>query len=90
MIVALILFAVTLPDTVKFVKVPSVVMFGWLPLVIVALMVLAVMLFATLKFCNPFRLVIFAVVELMLLPVILPFTVNALKLPRLVIVFSAV
>ena|ERR1700741_1498298 len=45
--------------TVKFVSVPSVVIFGWLLVVIVALIVLASILLATVRFVNVPRVVIF-------------------------------
>ena len=76
---ALKLAAVTLPDTVKFVSVPSVVMFGWFAVVSVTLIVLALMLLATLKFCKPFRLVMFAVT---------PLNTSAVTVPATVILFA--
>ena len=94
-VVAYKVFSVVLPDTVKFVSVPSVVIFGWFDVVTVALIVPALILLPTLK------LVMLALkalkasavtvpVAVMLFAYTLPFTVSALKLPKLVIVFCAV
>ena len=94
-------FVCILPDTVKFVKVPSVVMFGWFDVVSVALIEFAVIVLATVRFCNPLIVVMFASAELntsavtvpatvILFAYTLPFTVSPLKLPKLVIEFNAV
>ena len=77
-VVAFKVLVVVLPDTVRFVKVPSVVMFGWFAVVSVALIVLALMLLATLKFCNPFRVLILASAELNTPAVTVPATVMLL------------
>ena len=77
-VVAFKVLVVVLPDTVRFVKVPRVVMFGWFAVVSVALIVLALMLLATLKFCNPFRFVMFAVTPLNTSAVTVPATVMLL------------
>ena len=74
-LVAYNVFSVVLPDTVKLVSVPSVVMFGWFAVVIVALIVLAVILLATVRFCNPFSVVILASAELNTSAVTVPATV---------------
>ena len=67
----------------------------------VALIVFALILLATVRFCKPFNVVMFARAELntpdvtvpdtvILFALILPLTVKALKLPKLVMVFCAV
>ena len=53
-----------------------------------ALIVAALIIFVTLRFCKPLIVVILAVVELILLLVILPNTVSAVKLPKLVMLAS--
>ena len=58
----LIAAAVTLPVTVRFVRVPTVVILGWLPVVNVPLIVFVLMLLVTVRFCNPLRLLMLAVV----------------------------
>ena len=75
---ALIVDEVTLPDTVKSVSVPKVVILGWFAVVMVALIEFALMLFATFKFCNPLMLVRFASGELNTSAVTVPVAVRLL------------
>ena len=81
----LILFAVTLLDTVRLVKVPTWVMFGCKAVLIVPAKVVPVIAPLTVKLVKPLRLAIVAVVVLIEFDVMLPLTVNAVKLPKLVI-----
>ena len=81
----LILFAVTLFDTVRLVKVPTCVMLGCKAVLIVPPKVVPVIAPFTVKLVKPLRFVIVAVVVLIEFDVMLPLTVNAVKLPKLVI-----
>ena len=74
-LVAYSVFSVVLPDTVKLVSVPKVVILGWFDVVSVALIVFALMLFATFKFCSPLIAVKLARAELNTSAVIVPATV---------------
>ena len=87
-VVAYSVLSVVLPDTVRFVSVPSVVMFGWFDVVTVALIVFDVILFATVRFCIPPRLPIVALTTLIAFAVTFPLTVIALNLPNAVILSS--
>ena len=69
---------VTLPDTVRFVNVPKVVMFGWFDVVIVALIEFALILPATFRLCNPLMLVRLASGELSTSAVTVPVAVRLL------------
>ncbi len=85
--------------TVRFVNVPTVVMLGWFAVVMLALNVAASIAPVTLNVCKPVILVMFACAELKvpavtvpdtvkLLAKMLPLTVKAVRLPKLVILFN--
>jgi hypothetical protein len=65
-------------DTFRFVSVPTLVMFGWFAVVILALIVAALILPATFKFCRPLIAVILARAVLNTPVVVVPDTVRLL------------
>ncbi len=87
-VVLLILPELTEPLTVRLLKVPMPVILGWSAVVSVPAKVVAVKPPFTVKDVRPVRLLIVAEVVLIEPAVTLPVTVNALKLPRLVILFN--
>jgi len=88
-VVALRLPASTVPLTVKLPKVPRLVILGCAAVVNVPPSVVPVIAPFTLKDVKPVRFAIVAVVVLIEPAVILPVTVNAVKLPRLVMLLNA-